>query len=74
MTGTSGVGIWSRAAGAFRTSAAASKSPDALRIPTAAMSPINVGRIPATVFIPSAAPFRKSSNTGLPDRSPNPTI
>ena len=41
---------------------------------TAAMSPTRVGRIPATVPIPSFAPSRKSSITGRPERREKPRM
>lgn len=74
MTGTISAGIFKISAGIFKNSAAASKKPDARKIPTAVISPINVGKIPATVFIPSDAPFKKLSKTGHLERIPNPTI
>ena len=40
---------------------AKSKNPDALSTPTDIINPISVGTIPATVFIPSLAPFVKEA-------------
>ena len=51
-----------------------SNSPEALRIPTATISPTSVGRIPTTVCMPSFAPFKKSSYTFFFIRMPNPTM
>ena len=74
MIGITGTGIWQSAAGNFRSSDNFSRIPEALKTPTAVISPINVGSTSATVRIPSFAPSRKSSNTGRFARIPEPTI
>ena len=51
-----------------------SNSPEALRIPTATISPTSVGRIPTTVCMPSFAPFKKSSYTFFFIKMKNPTM
>ena len=73
-TGTIWGGICKRAAGILSSSPRKSRKPDALRTPTDTISPTRVGRIPATVFMPSFAPSMKSSSTGRPDKRPKPTI
>ena len=63
-----------REAGPVRRLPRKSRKPEARSTPTAVISPTRVGRMPATVRMPSAAPLRKSSNTGRRERTPKPTM
>ena len=74
ITGTIWGGRWTRAAGAFNTSPRKSRKPEARSTPTDTISATSVGKMPATVLIPSLAPSRKSSITGRPESSPNPIM